>query len=176
VADAIIRSNLVASARVLVTMASVSELDAMKVLSKYPELVSEYLSAENYSADQLRSVFSSDVISEEDTLRVFDHCIVRLEGFLDSLESLEEIQRCIQFVSVLCDGKFLKWYLSTSASTGPGQRIARLGAVVNRYRRTLVSRQQTRMKTSEDSCISAVLAKNSTPLFNGRVFYHHLNI
>ncbi len=174
VVDTLLRLQLSNSVRSALVSASISGVDALRLLVKNPQHLSSFLLANNYCSVSVRNALSGDVIPDEDILVLFDHCIAYLEESLGSVENhLEEADRYIRFLSLLTDGKFMKWFLSMSSSAGPGQRIARLAAIINRYRRTLVQRQIQRVKSGK-SCVGRLLEQNVSPQYNGEVFHHTL--
>lgn len=174
VVDTILRLKLKAAIRAALLAASINTMDALRLLVKNPEYLSEFLLADNYCASSLRRALSTDELPEDDILALFDQSIEFLEQSLATLENnLDETDRYVRFLSLLADGKFMKWFLSMNTSVGPGQRVARLAAIINRYRRALVNRQQERVK-SGNSCVGRVLNRHVDPQYNGQVFHHSL--
>lgn len=176
VVDTLLRLKLSVSSRCALVAASISALDAIRILVKNPQYLTDFLLADNYSLSCLRDAVAGSTIAEEDILVLFDKCIAFMEESLPNLEnSVDEANRYTRFLSLLVDGMFMKWFLSMSTSEGAGKRIARSAAILNLHRRTLVNRQLLRVKSGE-SCVGKALNEHITPQYNGAVFHHTLAI
>jgi hypothetical protein len=142
----------------------------MQLVSNFENMLGIFLESNNYSADRLRQTIREDV-SDEALVRIVTNCTMYLEEALPVVtEKRDEISRYIKFVSIVVDSKFVTWYVKSGSLGGP---LARLTALINRYRRVLYNDQQERAK-SDGSAIEAALRRRADPSVEGRLFYHQL--
>ena len=171
VVDNIIRLSLSNSALACVNSLYVSEREAVRLLSAFDSLLEPFLLQGNYSADKLRAAIRDDS-SDEAVARLIERCTVFLEESVSSLSSKDAvvIEQYIRFLSVVIDSKFISWYVKSGSMGSP---LARLTALMNRYRRTLFNDQQSRAKPM-GSAIEEILKRRTNPKADGKVFFHQL--
>ena len=166
----IIRLSFSESAEAALQSVYISEREAMRLLSTFGDLLGVFLESNNFSADRLRQTLHEDM-SDEALARIVTQCTVYLEECLSAVtDKREEVSRYIRFVSIIVDSKYVTWYVKSGALGGP---LARLAALINRYRRSLFDDQQARAKAA-DSEIESTLRRKTDASTDGRIFYHQL--
>jgi hypothetical protein len=166
--DGIIRLLLRDSAAAALECESLSETDALRIICKFDDLLEPFLVSNNYSSDKLRQAIKED-FTDEELCRLLNRCIAILEE-CNLANDRTRIGRYVRFLSLIVDAKFIGWYVKCGTIGIP---IAKLTAIINRYRRSLFNDQQLRTK-SEGSQIENLLKKRADPQTNGKIFYHQL--
>ena len=143
----------------------ITESDSIRLLGHFEDLLPVFLSTGHYNPEKLRHCVRNEM-SEESVFNLIDKCTLYLEQSID----VSELERYIDFVSLIIDARFMSWFVK---GDGAGSHITRLTAVVSRYRRQLFLEQQKQIKGS-DSEIFSFLSNKIEPKYDGRLFYHQL--
>lgn len=142
----------------------------MRLICKFSDLLHPFLSTSNYSVDKLRSVIRDDCTDQEISVLLQKGTEYLDEALNGIAEKQELVLQYFRFLSIVIDAKFLNWYVKSGSMGSP---LAKLMALVNRYRRALFNDQQSRSK-AEGSEIEAALKKKTDPKPDGRLFIHQL--
>ena len=160
--------NICEAALASVESCGISVRESIRLLSRFDNLFDAFLGGNSYSVSRLRECIRCDVCDDELFL-ILDKCTLVLE---DSFDDLLEMERYIEFVSLIIDARFLTWYVK-GEGVEIGSRISRLTAIISRYRRALFSHEQGEIKSHKSSMFQ-LLSKKIEPRYNGRVFFHEI--
>lgn len=168
IVDGILRLSLQESALAVIQTVELSEREAVRILGKFDDLLEIFLASSNYSPERLRLAIREES-TDEQLAKWIDRSIAVLDECVPTGDQAR-ISRYIRFLSLIIDAKFMNWYVKCGTMGIP---IAKLTAVINRYRRSLFNDQQVRAK-SEGTEIERFLKNRTDPRPNGKIFYHRL--
>ena len=173
----IIDRELDVAAGQAIQTSTLSEKGALKLLVKFNDLIDSFLSRDDFSSVKVREAVR-DSLSDLDALAIIDRLIVILEQSLESWDQQSQgyLVRCIRVTSLIIDGKFINWYVKSSGGSPTGFRIARLAAVVSKYRKLLYQDQHNWIKSGGEEGAKAeeLVKSNQQPKHDGRIFFHSL--
>jgi hypothetical protein len=172
VVDAIVRCSMCLAGEEALKSFEISEVQAFRLISNVEGLVDAFIRYGNYSPDRLRVAIKQEG-QDEALVRIINKCVEFLETTsAEWSDKTEDIIKYINFVSLVVDAKFVTWYVRSGSIGGP---LARLTAIVNRYRSVLFTDQQNWMKSSESSTkLEMNLQSRTEPRYDGRLFYYEL--
>ena len=157
--------------------AILSEKDSLKLLVKFTDLIDTFLRRDDLSSVKIREAVR-ETLSDIEALSILDRLILKLEESLESWDQQSEsyLVRCIQVTSLIIDGKFINWYVKSSGGSPTGFRVARLAAVVSKYRKLLYQDQHNWIKSGgeEGAKAEALVKSNQQPRHDGHIFFHSL--
>lgn len=170
VTDAILRLNLFESSRAAVQCQVWSERNALRLIAKFEGLLEMFLESNTFSIDKLKNAVRED-LTDEQVQSLVVQCSTSLESWFSEIDRRREIiSRCVRFVSIVIDARFVGWFVKSGPMGAP---LSRLTALVKRYRERLFREQQNRFKP-EGSEIDKMLKSRADPKADGKIFFYQL--
>lgn len=177
VVDSIVERNLRSSAEEAIMSPVISERDGLNLLMKFNDLIDTFLSRDDFDPVKIKDAVK-DTVSDNDALAILDLLIQRLESSLEDIDNQSQTHliRCMRLVSMIIDGKFISWYVKSTGGSQTGTRLARLTAVVSKYRKLVIQDQQQciRKGGEEGEKTETLIRSNQQPKHDGRIFFHSL--
>ena len=177
VVQCIVDRDLTQAASVAIQSAIITEKDSLKLLVKFGDLIDTFLRRDDLSSIKIKEAVR-ETLSDIEALELLDRLILILEQSLESWDHQSQVYlvRCVQVTSMIIDGKFISWYVKSSGGSPTGFRVARLAAVVSKYRKLLHQDQHSWIRSGgeEGAKAEALVKSNQQPKHDGRIFFHSL--
>ena len=176
VINCMIERNLSQAAAEAMQLPALSAKSCIYLLSKFEDLLESFILRDDFTSDQVRDALKT-TLSDMSALALLDRCIQVLEQSLeDWRQSRDHLHRYLRAVGMIIDAKFLNWYVKSSGGSPTGTRIARLAAVVSKYRKVLYQDQHSFIKCGGEEGVKteSLIRSNQQPIHDGRVFFHSL--
>ncbi len=160
----LVRLSLRQSASAAFSSPVLSERSAVKLIATFPELLSVFLAAGNYSPDKLREAIREEM-SEEQIAIVIESVTRYLEDNIPKIsENSVEISKYINFIQTIFDSKFINWYVKPSSNVN--NLMNKLFSIISKIKVNLINLSKN----------SKLDLKNHKKFNENYLYYHNVSI